>query len=60
MRLSKALEDKKLDVRLRDKLVHEGKLTKQDCESYLSSLPDDNSNATFIGKTEQAQASTNE
>ncbi len=46
MRLSKALEEKKLDLRLRDKLLHEGRLTKSDVDSYLTSLPNDESNAT--------------
>lgn len=46
MRLSRALEDKKLDLRLRDKLVHEGKITQADMDKYYTSLPDDAANAT--------------
>lgn len=47
MRLSRALEEKKLDLRLRDKLVHEGKLNQKQVEEYLKNLPDDQSKATF-------------
>ncbi|PIK15318.1 hypothetical protein [Halobacteriovorax sp. JY17] len=46
MRLSKALEDKMLDKRLRDKLVAEGKLTAAEVEKFLTSLPDDGANLT--------------
>lgn len=54
MRLSRALNDKKLDLRLRDKLVHEGKMTHKEVEEYLNSLPDDSSNATTTGKVENS------
>lgn len=49
MRLNKALEDKQLDVRLRDKLITEGKLSKTDLEKYYTSLPDDQTLATVTG-----------
>jgi hypothetical protein len=49
VRLNKALEDKQLDVRLRDKLVTEGKLTKSQVEEYYKSLPDDQTLATVTG-----------
>jgi hypothetical protein len=52
MRLSRALEEKKLDVRLRDKLVHEGTLTKSEVDEYLNSLPDDESRATTSADAE--------
>lgn len=44
MRLNKALEEKLNDVRLRDKLVADGKLTHAQVQEYLQSLPDDTSN----------------
>ncbi|GAB4010272.1 MAG: hypothetical protein Fur0010_02630 [Bdellovibrio sp.] len=47
MRLSRALEEKKLDLRLRDKLLHEGKLTQKQIEEYLKNLSDDQNRATF-------------
>ena len=55
MRLSRALNDKKLDLRLRDKLVHEGKMTHKEVEEYLNSLPDDAANATTTGKVEERE-----
>ena len=41
MRLPQALKDKRLDLRLRDKLVHEGKVSFKELASHLSSLEDD-------------------
>ena len=49
MRLNKALEDKQLDVRLRDKLITEGKLPKSKVDEYYKSLPDDQTLATVTG-----------
>ena len=40
MKLSDALEEKLLDVRLRDKLLEQGKLTKKEVEDYYKSLED--------------------
>lgn len=48
MRLARALNDKKMDLRLRDKLVHEGKITKTQLNEFLNSLPDDAANATTV------------
>ena len=47
MRLSRALDEKLMDVRLRDKLVGEGKLSKEQVEKYLASLSDEQKNATY-------------
>ncbi|ATH07529.1 hypothetical protein BIY24_06100 [Halobacteriovorax marinus] len=52
MRLSKALEDKMLDKRLRDKLVAEGKLSAAEVEKFLNSLPDDGANMTTTEEVE--------
>ena len=41
MRLPQALDAKKMDLRLRDKLTHEGKLTTKELDGYFKSLPDD-------------------
>ena len=46
MRLSRALKQKELDLRLRDKLVAEGKLSKNDVDKFLNDLSDDSSNMT--------------
>lgn len=40
MQLKKALEDKKLDVRLRDRLLAEGKLTEKELEASFKKLKD--------------------
>ena len=44
MRLQKALKDKTMDVRIRDKQMNEGKVTKEQVESIESELPDDTKN----------------
>ena len=56
MQLSRALEDKKFDVRLRDKLGSDGKMSKEQLEEYLNTLPDDAAQATF---TDEAKKESN-
>ena len=57
MRLARALNNKKMDLRLRDKLVHEGKITKTQLNEFLNSLPDDSENATTVDQSnDQSQA----
>ncbi|OUR97022.1 hypothetical protein A9Q84_11865 [Halobacteriovorax marinus] len=53
MRLNKALNDKLLDKRLRDKLVSEGKLPKADVEKFLNDLPDDAANMTTTDEVDE-------
>jgi len=48
MRLRVALDEKLMDVRLRDKLLAEGKITKQKVDEYLKSLPDESDNMEMI------------
>lgn len=55
MRLSIALEEKKYDLRLRDKLMHEGKLSAKNVDEYLSSLPDDQKNSIPLDKDKGIQ-----
>ena len=50
MRLSKALEEKLHDKRLRDKLLAEGKISQAQVEEYLKTLEDDSNKATFTDK----------
>lgn len=57
MRLSRALQEKLMDVRLRDKLIAEGKVTKEEVKKYMESLPDDTKNATY---TDEANSSDEE
>jgi hypothetical protein len=53
MSLSDALKDKKLDVRLRDKLYTQGSLTSEELSQYKSSLSDDSENMTIIETSEK-------
>jgi polyhydroxyalkanoate synthesis regulator phasin len=56
MLLSKALQEKTMDVRLQDKLLAEGKLTKEQIKKFLGGLPDDTKNMTTTeGHKEKAQ-----
>ena len=47
MRLSRALQEKLMDVRLRDKLLAEGKLTKEEVKKFLDAAPDETKNASY-------------
>jgi polyhydroxyalkanoate synthesis regulator phasin len=47
MRLSRALQEKLMDVRLRDKLLAEGKLTKEEVKKFLDTTADEAKNATY-------------
>ncbi len=53
MRLSMALKEKLMDVRLRDKLMAEGKITKAELDQYLKSVKDDADNAQELNKDKQ-------
>jgi polyhydroxyalkanoate synthesis regulator phasin len=50
MRLSRALTEKLMDVRLRDKLVAEGKLTKEEVKKFIDSLADESKNASYTNE----------
>lgn len=52
MKLRQALEEKQLDVRLRDRLVAEGKLTKETLQKMVKQLPDDAANAVSLDQSE--------
>jgi polyhydroxyalkanoate synthesis regulator phasin len=52
MRLSRALDEKLMDVRLRDKLVGEGKLSKEQVQKYLDGLSDEQKNAAWTNSEE--------
>ena len=47
MRLSRALQEKLMDVRLRDKLLAEGKLTKEEVKKFLDGIGDETKNSTY-------------
>ena len=48
MRLDKALKEKQMDVRVRDRYVIEGILKEEDVEKYLHSLEDDSKNCIEV------------
>ncbi len=52
MKLRLALAEKLVDVRVRDRLVAEGKLSKEELKKYLDSLPDDGKNAVPLDQEE--------
>lgn len=51
MRLSRALQEKLMDVRLRDKLIAEGKVTKEEVKKFLDSMADESKNAMFTDES---------
>ncbi len=48
MKLRLALEEKLLDVRVRDRLLAEGKITKEEIQKVLKGLPDDADKAVAL------------
>ncbi len=55
MKLRLALEEKLLDVRVRDRLLAENKISKEDVKKYLDNLADDNKNAVPLDQDEAAK-----
>lgn len=55
MRLARALKEKLHDVRLRDKLIAEGKIKKEEVDKLLKELPDEAQNLRYTGETEAQQ-----
>ena len=56
MRLARALEEKQLDTRLRDKLLAEGKLTKETLDGYINGLSDDTSNCKIEDDSDKKES----
>ena len=56
MKLAKALNDKQMDVRIVDRLLAEGKISKSDLDNYLQNLPDEEGN--FESVSNQAAETT--
>ncbi len=46
MKLAQAIQEKKFDVRLKDKHMAEGAISKSDMDSFLEQLPDESDNMT--------------
>lgn len=53
MKLAKALDDKKMDTRMVDRLVSEGMISKADVDKFNSDLPDEEGNYDFVGSQEE-------
>lgn len=53
MKLRQALEEKQLDLRLRDRLLAENKIAKEDIQKFLKNLPDDAARAVSLDQTEE-------
>lgn len=60
MRLARALQEKLMDVRLRDKLLAEGKVTKEQVKEYLGSLPDDSAKAAYTNTAKKSDNNDSE
>ncbi|MCR9205580.1 MAG: hypothetical protein NXH75_13435 [Halobacteriovoraceae bacterium] len=52
MRLARALEDKKFDLRLRDKFVADKKLESKEVEDYMNNLENDEEKLVTTGEKE--------
>jgi hypothetical protein len=52
MKLRLALEEKLMDVRVRDRLLAEGKISKEDVKKYLDTLSDETKNAVPLDHEE--------
>jgi len=52
MRIANALKEKLMDVRLRDKLIAEGKVTKEEVEKYLHELDDQTTKLLYTDQVE--------
>lgn len=52
MKLRIALDEKLMDVRVRDRLIAEGKITKKEVDEFLATLPDDSARAHNVPKQE--------
>ncbi len=52
MKLRQALEEKQLDLRLRDRLLAENKIAKEDIQKFLKNLPDDAAKAISLDQSE--------
>lgn len=53
MKLRQALEEKQLDLRLRDRLLAEGKIAKEDIQKFIKNLPDDAAKAVSLDQSEE-------
>jgi hypothetical protein len=57
MRIAQALKEKLMDVRLRDKLIAEGKVTKEEVEKFLHGLEDQTTKLLYTDQVEPQNTS---
>jgi hypothetical protein len=55
MKLRLALEEKLMDVRVRDRLIAEKKIGKEELKKYMDSLADETKNAIPLDQEEAAK-----
>jgi polyhydroxyalkanoate synthesis regulator phasin len=55
MKLRLALEEKLMDVRVRDRLLAEGKITKEEVKKYMDSMADEAKNAVPLDQDEASR-----
>lgn len=53
MRLARALDDKKFDLRLRDKFIADKKLESKEVEEYINTLENDEDKLVTTGERDQ-------
>ena len=53
MRIAQALKEKLMDVRLRDKLIAEGKVSAEEVEKYIADLPDETNRLVYTEQIEK-------
>lgn len=56
MKLRIAMDDKKMDVRLRDRFLSENVVSKSEIDSYLSALPDDEGNYEIVEDSQETSS----
>lgn len=55
MKLRIALEEKEFDLRVRDRLLADGKLTKEEIKKYIDKLPDDAERSVALDSSEASK-----
>ncbi|MDB9786693.1 hypothetical protein OAB57_01190 [Bacteriovoracaceae bacterium] len=59
MRLKEAISEKLFDLRLRDKYLTEGKLSKTELESFINGLTDDEQNSEIVDSGKNTSNNSN-
>jgi len=55
MRLRLALDEKMMDLRVRDRLLAEGKITQKEVQEFLAKLPDDEGKCESVVKADTTE-----